>query len=147
MSMIHLFKLLIVTFTVLISIESRSQTIIPETVYFLADTTNTPKESRYFEIGTEGKFVSGYSFYCRCAPPYFSYPTFMYRNDRVKPKYSDVKPDVKYMSWKQLADSLHKYGNNFPKHFKMVMVEVLPSKKYKIVDDLSYVIQKDLKLQ
>jgi hypothetical protein len=147
MPMIHSFKLLIVIFTVLISVESRSQTNKPETVYFLADTTNTSKENRLLEIGTEAKLFSYYTFYCKCAPPFFMYPTFMYRNDRVKPKLSDVKPEVSYMSWKQLSDSLHKYGNNFPEHFKLVIVEILPSRKYKIVEALRYVHQNKEKLQ
>ncbi len=85
--------------------------------------------------------------FCGCAPPYLRYPTFMYRNDRITPKFSDVKPDLRYISWKQLSDSLHKYGNNFPDRFKLVVVEKLPTGKYKTIDQLRYVRQNNEKVQ
>lgn len=71
----------------------------------------------------------------------------MYRNDRVKPKYSNVKPELKYISWRQLSDSLHKYGNDFPEHFKLVIVEKLPAGQYKTIEDLNYVVQKNQPVQ
>lgn len=143
----HTIRLLMIIVIILISVKSKSQSNKPSKIYFLADTTTTSKENRYFEISAEGNFSSGYSFYCKCAPPYFSYPTFVYRSDRVKPKYSDVKPDVKYISWKELSDSLHKYGNNFPEYFKLIIVEKLPTGNYKTIEELRYVHQNAEKVQ
>lgn len=147
MPMIQTFKLLVAILTVFIAVDLKAQASPAEVIHFLADTISTTKENKLLEIGTEAKFVSYYTFYCKCAPPYFSYPTFMYRNDRVKPKFSDTKPEANYVSWKQLSDLLAKYGNHFPEHFKLVMVEKLPAGNYKIIEDLRYVRQKNEKNQ
>ena len=143
MTMKHLFKYLITLLALVASVETKAQADELRKIYFLADTLNTAVENRYFEISTQSKVVSGYSFYCKCAPPYFSYPTFMYRNDRIKPKFFDEKPDVPYISWKQLSDLLATHGNAFPTFYRLIVVEKLPAGNYKMIDELKYVHQRN----
>lgn len=111
-------------------------------VHFLVDTLNTPQNSRLIEIGIEGG-ISYYSFLCKCVPPYQMYPTFTYNKKKwLDPV--DEAPVGTYVSWIEFSKLLKTHGNHFQNEYKLIIVERLPDRRYKVVNELYWVPQEPI---
>jgi hypothetical protein len=99
-------------------------------LYFLADTINTNKLNRYFEISNEGKAIQYYMFYCKCIAPYKQNIIFIYRPNITKPMVSDKLPNYHYSSWMELSNLFSDKGKGFNDFFELFIVEALPNKKF-----------------
>lgn len=121
-------------FAVLFSIGSYAQETNGNTkLYFLADTTNTPKESRFMSIGKISPFTSGYTIFCKCLVPYQNHLQFSYRIGKDIPLAPVVnsKPIHQYTNWTTLQELIiknHKYFNDI---YDLYIVEALPGNRYK----------------
>ena len=126
-----------------LSLKSFTQTR-KNVLYFLADTVNVEFNNRILEIGTEGKILSYYSFFCKCMLPEGKQNlTFVYRNDTNENIASDRKPNVHFSSWQQLADIIGKVGISFDSKYDFYIVEVIPGRKYKM-NKVTLVIPREL---
>jgi hypothetical protein len=118
-------------------------------VYFLADTINVSPQNRILEIGKEstlGDTAFYCSFYCQCLPPYDKgyKPGFSFLRkpgDRASIVVS-IKPDVFYISWKELSQLIAKEKYDFDKKYDFYITEVLPGNKYQ-TDKVKMTIYKE----
>lgn len=120
-------KMAIVFILIMISSSVFSQ---DKKIYFLADTINVSKENQLLEIGTEGPFKY-FTFFCSCIPSDKGNIGFKY-SLRSEDKILTKKPDFNYVSWEYLSSVFSKAGKNFDRQYDLIIVEVLPGKKYRV---------------
>ncbi|RQO66458.1 hypothetical protein DBR43_30080 [Pedobacter sp. KBW06] len=121
--------LYILSITCLIGFNKRSIGQEKKQIHFLADTINVSSENSILEIGTEGNGAY-YMFYCQCLPPYghgynlsFAYPKKALNVNEIL----SIKPDQKYISWKELSKIVTKTKYDFDKQYDFFITEVLPN--------------------
>ena len=101
-------------------------------IHILADTINISQNNRILEMGKEGD-LSYFSFFCRCLPPYTSYLTFGYNHKKTSGEYLKELPKYKFVSWKELSDSLYNEGPIFLKKHNIYITERLPNNTFNTI--------------
>ncbi|WP_442587595.1 hypothetical protein ACSBL2_16240 [Pedobacter sp. AW31-3R] len=99
-------------------------------LYFLADTTNTTKHNRYFEISSEGKEIQYYMFYCKCIAPYQKNVIFIYHPYKTKPIFTDELPNYHFNSWMELSNLVSEKGKDFERFYELFIVEPISGNKF-----------------
>lgn len=108
---------------------ANAQVTEPKEIYFLADTLDTPKESRIVGIGTESD-LHYYQFYCKCLPPYVFDLAFVCPENSLRQTTFISKPEFKYTSYPELLQLVLKAGVLFEKQYVLYIVEALPNKQF-----------------
>ena len=102
-------------------------------IHFLVDTIGMQKENKFISIGLISPVEYGFTFYCKCIPPYDDYLYFAYRvgKNTTKAPIVDKKPGYKYISWKELLEIVGKYRKSFDTGYDLYITEVLPGNRYR----------------
>jgi len=108
---------------------ANAQITKPKEIYFLADTLNTPRESRIVGIGTESD-LHYYQFYCKCLPPYVFDLAFVCPENKLRQTTFISKPELKYTSYPELLQLVLKAGALFEQQYTLYIVEALPNKQF-----------------
>lgn len=111
------------------SFTASSQSKGRETIYFLADTINAAKDNRVLSIETEAQKFVVYEFFCKCMPDYESNVSLYYEKPKEESLFNK-KPDLKYISWRDLSNLFAKHANRFDGFYQLEIIEVLPNGKF-----------------
>lgn len=105
---------------------------IPKKIYFYADTSNNNASNKVIDIGRESNIFKVFTIYCPCLNKANAFTSFIHvtKKGEIKPAKEKKKPNHSYISFKDLAERLAKYGENFDQYYELHIIERLRKNQY-----------------